>query len=217
MFSLFKKPQPAAEPPRTEAASPAGDVYDEAERRALLTLARRALEQAVTEGTLPSVPDEFAPKLREPRGCFVTLEKDHQLRGCIGHIFPKEALAQAVIDNARNAALLDSRFSPVTPDELDAIEIEISVLTEPRPLAFGSPEDLLARLRPGVDGVVLEIGMRRSTFLPQVWEKLPDPVQFLDHLAAKAGNPPNAWRGSDVAVQTYQAEAFTEAELGLRR
>jgi len=217
MFSLFNKkpaaPEPTAQP--EPGASRRADVYDEAERRALLTLARRALTQVVTEGTLPALPDDLPAKLREERGCFVTLEKDHQLRGCIGHIFPKEPLALAIIDNARNAALRDTRFSPVTPDELAAIEIEISVLTEPQALAFTSPEDLLAKLRPHVDGVVLEIHGRRSTFLPQVWEKLPDKERFLDHLAAKAGNQPAAWRGRGVSVQTYQAEAFTEPELGL--
>ncbi len=216
MFSLFKKPpsMPTAtpEPPAVSDSS----MYDTAQRRALLQLARSALTQVVVRGTLPSVPDDFPAQLLEERGCFVTLEKDHQLRGCIGHIFPREPLAQAVIENARNAALRDSRFAAVTPEELPGIEIEISVLTEPQPLVYSDADDLLAKLRPRVDGVVLEIQGRRSTFLPQVWEKLPDKVQFLDHLAAKAGSQPAAWRGRGVSVQTYQAEAFAESELGAR-
>jgi len=225
MFSLFRKarssgPAPASAEGLSAEAQPAAVAptpgYDDEERRALLSLARRALEQVVSEGTLPDVPADFPAKLRQPRGCFVTLEKNHELRGCIGHIFPKEALAQAVVDNARNAALRDTRFAAVTPAELGAIEIEISVLTTPVPLAHDGPAELLARLRPNVDGVVLEIGGHRSTFLPQVWEKLPDKVAFLDHLSAKGGSEPSAWRGAGVSVQTYQAEAFTESELGLR-
>ena len=225
MISLFRKsPQaPAPEIAPGGRASPRGTPgseptasYTDQERRELLTLARRALTQVVTQGTLPPVPAEFGAHLREVRGCFVTLEVAGQLRGCIGHIFPREPLAQAVIDNARNAALRDTRFSPVTPAELDSIEIEVSVLTKPQPLAFAGPDDLLQRLRPQVDGVVLEIHGHRSTFLPQVWEKLPDPVVFLRHLASKGGSMPDAWRGPSVKVETYQAEAFTEAELGLR-
>ena len=101
---------------------------------------------------------------------------------------------------------------PVQPGEADKIKIEISVLTEPKPLPFSSPEDLLHKLKPEEDGVLLEIGRSGATFLPQVWEQLPDKVDFLNHLAQKAGCAPGDWRGKDVSVSTYHVEAFKEGE-----
>jgi AmmeMemoRadiSam system protein A len=142
----------------------------------------------------------------------VTLTENGELRGCIGHIVPQEALYQAVVDNARNAATRDPRFEPVRPEEVKRIKIEISVLTEPQPLGFSSPEELLNKLEPGEDGVVLRIGSRGATYLPQVWEQLPDKVQFLNHLAEKAGCAPDDWRGRNVSVSIYHVEAFAEPE-----
>ncbi|MDW7979591.1 MAG: AmmeMemoRadiSam system protein A, partial [Verrucomicrobiales bacterium] len=144
------------------------------------------------------------------RGCFVTLTKHGQLRGCIGNILPAGPLYQAVIENARSAALHDYRFPPVRSDELKDIHIEISVLSEPVPVQFSSPDELLAKLKPGKDGVVLEIGERKATFLPQVWQQLPDKVEFLNHLAMKAGAGPSDWRGKDVKVSVYHVLAFEE-------
>ena len=119
-----------------------------------------------------------------------------------------------MLENTRAAALRDARFSPVTADELETIEIEISVLAPPQPLAFASPAELLARLEPGRDGVVLELGARRATFLPQVWEKLPDKAKFLDQLALKAGGAPGDWRLPGTAVRIYQVEHFSEGDAG---
>ena len=136
------------------------------------------------------MPEAF----RARRACFVTLTEHGDLRGCIGSIFPEESLYQAVIRRARSAATEDPRFSPVRRDELKEIEVEVSVLTVPQRLAFSSPEDLLAKLRPGVDGVVLRVGDHQATYLPQVWEKLPDKRVFMDELAEKAGLPAAAWR-----------------------
>jgi AmmeMemoRadiSam system protein A len=158
------------------------------------------------------VPADLPAYLLENKGCFVTLTKIGQLRGCIGNILPEKPLAAAVISNARLAALNDSRFSPVTPQELNKIEVEVSVLTVPEPLRFTSPDDLLQRLRPRVDGVVLQIGTRRSTFLPQVWEQLPDANDFLNHLSEKAGLTPLAWREPGAQVAIYHVEAFKESE-----
>jgi AmmeMemoRadiSam system protein A len=149
--------------------------------------------------------------LSETKACFVTLTENGELRGCIGHIVPLEALYRAVVDNARNAATRDTRFQPVRPEEVAKIKIEISVLTEPQPLSFKSPEDLLNKLEPGEDGVVLRIGSARATFLPQVWEQLPDKVEFLNHLAQKAGCAPDDWRGRNVGVSIYHVEAFAES------
>ena len=188
--------------------------YSHEERRTLLKLARASLIDTVKTGRAPDLPEGLSDRLLEEKGCFVTLTVDGRLRGCIGHIFPQVPLAEAVIENARSAAIHDSRFSPVRERELEGIDIEVSVLTVPSPLEYGSPEDLLVRLRPGVDGVVLDIRGHRSTFLPQVWEQLPDKVAFLSHLAAKAGQAPDAWRGPDTGVLVYQAEAFDESELG---
>jgi AmmeMemoRadiSam system protein A len=189
-------------------------VVSPEDKRYLLGLARKTLEEVVRHGREPVVeaPD-VSERLRQPSGAFVTLEKNGQLRGCIGHIQPREPLYRAVIDNAHSAAMRDTRFSPVTPEELASIEVEVSVLTVPQPLEFSSPEDLLNQLTPHQDGLVLTVGFRRSTFLPQVWEKLPDKVKFLQHLSTKAGLPPNGWRDPQAVVTTYRVIAFKESEL----
>jgi MEMO1 family protein len=185
------------------------------ERKLLLDLARRTLVNVATNpGSLgPEVnAAELAPKLSQTRACFVTLTENGTLRGCIGHILPQESLYQAVMHNARNAATRDPRFRPVQPEEVDRIKIEISVLTEPDPLPFTSPEDLLNKLRPYEDGVMLRIGPRGATFLPQVWAQIPDKVEFLSQLSRKAGCEPSAWRGNDTSVSIYHVEAFEESE-----
>jgi AmmeMemoRadiSam system protein A len=206
--------QSSAEPKSAGPRQPGGE-YSPEERRTLLVLARRSVVLAAERADAPEVPDGISGHLRQEKGAFVTLTKGGQLRGCIGDIFPEEPLVLAVINNARNAALRDPRFSPVTSDELGDIAIEVSVLSVPKPLPFSSPEDLLGKLRPNVHGVVLNVDGSRATFLPQVWEQLPDKVDFLSHLSAKAGREPNAWRGSGTRVHTYTAEAFEESDFGL--
>jgi hypothetical protein len=192
---------------------PTADNFPAPERKMLLELARRTLTTVAANPSSPGPEVDaksVSPNLAEKKGCFVTLTKRGVLRGCIGHILPREALYQAVIDNTRNAALLDPRFSPVRSDETGEIKIEISVLTQPQPLTFSSPEDLLSKLQPHQDGVVLRIGARSATFLPQVWEQIPDKVQFLEHLSEKAGCRPSAWRDQDTSVSIYHAECFQE-------
>ena len=194
---------------------PAPQNFEAKERKLLLDLARQTLTRVATNHDSPGPgvnARDLSPRLSETKGCFVTLTEDGELRGCIGHIVPQEALYQAVEDNARSAATRDPRFQPVRPDEVKKIKIEISVLTEPQPLSFKSPEDLLNKLEPGEDGVVLRIGPSGATFLPQVWEQLPDKVEFLNHLAQKAGCAPEDWRGSNVSVSIYHVEAFKESE-----
>jgi AmmeMemoRadiSam system protein A len=194
---------------------PATENYTAPERKLLLDLARRTLTCVATNPDLSGFKvnaRDASPKLSETRACFVTLTENGELRGCIGHILPQEPLYQAVMDNARNAATRDPRFPPVPPDEADKIKIEISVLTEPQPLRFSSPEDLLNKLQPGEDGVVLKIGSQGATFLPQVWEQIPDKVEFLNHLSEKAGCASDDWRGQSVNVSIYHVEAFKEAE-----
>jgi len=199
--------------PAAEAAPKA--AYSPEERKFLLDLARKTLVEAAHRRKPPDMEGAgVAEKLKHQRACFVTLTIEGKLRGCIGHIFPQEPLYLAVIDNAQSAALRDPRFRPVAPEELDRIEIEISVLTVPAPLKYASPEELLAKLRAGVDGVVLQVGRAQSTYLPQVWEKIPDKEAFMSTLAEKAGLAPDAWRDPRAVVLTYQVEAF---DAGVRR
>ena len=193
--------------------APGNEQFNHDERRWLLDLARATLREAVTHGRVPGVDESKVPaKTAAPAACFVTLTKHGQLRGCIGNLQPQSPLWQAVIANTVNAALRDSRFAPVTTNELDEIEIEISVLTEPKPLAFTSPEDLLAKLRPYRDGVILQIGDRSATYLPQVWEQIPDKASFLDSLSQKAGAAAGDWRQPGTRVSIYHVEAFKESE-----
>jgi hypothetical protein len=205
----FYEPQ-VSEPPA--AGAPAG--YSREERRFLMDLARRTVREVVTTGRVIRTNESVVfPRLAEKKGCFVTLTKQGQLRGCIGHIIPQAPLYLAVIDNARSAAVQDYRFPPVAAAELPELAFEISVLTDPTPLEFASPEDLLGKLRPHRDGVVLKVGGRSSTFLPQVWEQLPDKVDFLNRLSLKAGGAPDDWRKAGASVSIYQVEAFKESDL----
>lgn len=186
------------------------DGLSPSERALLLDLARRSLRAAAEGGPAPGEPANLTSALREDRGCFVTLTRRGELRGCIGHIRPVEPLWKAVVDNARSAALEDLRFRPVKGAEAELLKIEVSVLTVPRPLVFASAADLAARLRPGVDGVVLKRGTRQATFLPQVWKELPRREAFLSELSLKAGGSAGMWREAGVEVWTYQVQAFQE-------
>ena len=175
------------------AASDDRPQFTVAERRLLVDLARSSVRAAVTGNPPPKEPADVPPRLQARRACFVTLTKGGQLRGCIGSIFPQESLYQAVVRRARSAAIEDPRFPPVRPNELEQIEIEVSVLTVPKPLEFASAKELLDKLRPGIDGVVLRVDGQQSTYLPQVWQQLPDRRQFMSELAQKAGLAPDAW------------------------
>jgi len=181
------------------------------DRTYLLRLARKTVESAV-RGREIERPETtgLGPALTGLTGCFVTLKREGRLRGCIGHIFPQEPLVHAVVGNAVRAALRDPRFPPVAPAELERIEIEVSVLTVPQPLEFRSPEELLAKLRPRVDGVVLQVGRSQSTYLPQVWEQIPDKETFLGELSLKAGLDRLAWKSPQATVLVYQVDAFEE-------
>lgn len=187
------------------------DHLTQQEKQALLSIARQALENGVRGVSLPPL-DLLAltPRLQADGASFVTLTEGGMLRGCIGTLEPNQSLAEDVREHAIAAALNDYRFPPVRINELSQIEIEVSRLTTPVSLEYGGPEDLLSRLRPGVDGVVIRDGVRRATFLPQVWEKLPDPVEFLDHLCAKMGATPGLWRQKHLDVLIYQVEEFHE-------
>ncbi len=184
------------------------------ERVFLLHLARQAITAAVNRRPLPEViTHALSPHLREPGASFVTLQtRDEQLRGCIGALEAYQPLAEDVREHAVAAALEDRRFPPVSARELDQIVIEISRLTAPRPLIYDTPQDLLRRLRPGVDGVILKDVFRRATFLPQVWEQIPTPSDFLNQLCRKMGAPYDLWRRKKLDVMIYQVEEFKETD-----
>jgi len=156
-------------------------------RATLLGVARAALADAVAARPFVPPPGPFEGRLGEPGASFVTLHSDGALRGCIGSITPRRPLAEDVAEDARAPALEDRRFPPLAAAELDGLEIEISVLSPLEPLDAGSRAGLLAALRPGVDGLLIEEGAHRATFLPAVWRQLPEPELFLAHLERKAG------------------------------
>jgi len=214
-----RKASQAAKPldsaPANAAAEAATDhQLSPLERTFALELARKSIASAASHTAAPEVKD-VAPSLAERKACFVTLTRAGALRGCVGHLLPRVPLYQAVIENARNAALYDPRFAPVEPGELDELLIEISVLTRPAPLSYDSPEELLRQLHPGQDGVLFQVGPHLATFLPRVWTQIPDKVEFLDRLAEKAGCLPAAWRDREATVSVYHAESFAEREPAL--
>ena len=183
------------------------------ERKYLLKLARTSIEQVVRGLPLPPLmPSEWSRNLQELGASFVTLtiSRSGALRGCIGALEAYQPLAEDVREHALAAALDDPRFPPVAQAELNRIKLEVSRLTAPQPLEYSSSDELLKRLRPHVDGVILKDGYRRATFLPQVWEKLPDPADFLNHLCQKMGVGLDSWRTRKLQVLIYQVEEFSE-------
>ena len=182
------------------------------EQRTLIRLAREAIECGVKGQTLlPLDLSSLSNHLREQGASFVTLTVHGQLRGCIGALEPYQPLAEDVREHALAAALQDPRFPPVQPDELSGIKIEVSRLTRPIPLTYKDADDLLSKLRPNVDGIILrDTTGRRATFLPQVWEKIADPAEFLDNLCFKMGVNHDSWRSTHFDVLVYQVEEFHE-------
>jgi AmmeMemoRadiSam system protein A len=179
-------------------------------RRILLGVARESIAHGLRTGRPLAVdPASFDPELQAERATFVTLNEQGRLRGCIGHLEAIQPLVADVAENAFNAAFRDPRFPPVSAGEFDALEIHISVLSPPQPMRFSSEEELLAQIRPGIDGLILEEGVYRGTFLPSVWEQLPDRRQFLAQLKLKAGLPPDYWSDT-VKVYRYTTESFSE-------
>jgi len=183
-------------------------LYCDADRATLLDVARQAIAQYLTHHrTLPIDVVCYSPALQQRRASFVTLKIDDDLRGCIGTLIARRALVADVAENAVSAAFRDPRFSPLSPSELEQLDIHISVLSPPQPMAVTSEQDLLDQMRPGVDGLVLEDGRRRGTFLPAVWEDLPDPKLFLRHLKLKAGMAPDEWPAS-LVVSRYTCQSI---------
>ena len=181
------------------------------EKQTLLRIARQALELGVRGEKLPALDWEaLSPRLRADGASFVTLTERGELRGCIGALETYQPLVEDVREHAIAAALDDYRFRPVQTAELNGISIEVSRLTAPVPLEYADPVDLVAKLRPHVDGVIVRDGNRRATFLPQVWDKLPRPEDFLDNLCHKMGAAPDLWKRKHLDVSVYQVEEFHE-------
>ncbi|MCK5685197.1 AmmeMemoRadiSam system protein A, partial [bacterium] len=156
----------------------------------LLELSRQSILNKFkkNDDKLKFIENEVSPQiLIEKRGTFVTLHQNSQLRGCIGNIEPVKNIFSGIMDNARHAAFNDSRFSSLSYEELDRIDIEISILTKPVKIDYNDSANLIARLKPGIDGVIIKKGYNSATFLPQVWEQLANPELFLSHLCTKAG------------------------------
>ncbi len=178
------------------------------QRRQLLALALASIRHGLSSGEPLTVrAEQYAPPLRQHRASFVTLNKEGQLRGCIGHLEAWQSLVEDVAQNAWAAAFRDPRFSPLTSQELERLQIHISVLTPAQPLQFTSEHDLLTQIRPQVDGLILRDGNARGTFLPSVWDALPRVEDFWQHLKQKAGLPANHWSNT-LTVQRYETESF---------
>jgi len=191
------------------------DSLDDADKTYLLKLARFTIESKLDRMSNNKKPEAGSAALGEKKGCFVTLHQKGDLRGCIGTIEPSKSLAEAVEDNALNAAFRDPRFPPLSVQELPGMDIEISVLTYPKILEFKDSDDLKHMLKPRVHGVILSKGWQSATFLPQVWEQLPDTEMFLNHLCRKAGMNNNCWKEKDVVIKVYQVEYFSEKDHAL--
>lgn len=179
------------------------------ERNTLLDVARASIRHGLAHGRALAVsPGDYPPPLQATAATFVTLQINGDLRGCIGTLEAHRPLIADVAANAWAAAFRDTRFPPLAPAEENLLELHISVLTTPEPFAVRDEADLLAKLRPGVDGLVLADGMRRATFLPSVWEQLPDPREFVAHLKRKAGLPARHWSAT-MRAERYQVEEFS--------
>ncbi len=181
------------------------------EKKYLLRLAREALVMGVRGDPLTDIDSSFmTPKLIQLGATFVTLTRDKELRGCIGSLEATRPLAEDVRVHAVAAALEDYRFPPVQEDELPLILIEISRLSTPNKIIYQDPNEVLSQIRPGIDGVIIKKGVRRATFLPQVWEKVPEVETFMEMLCRKMGAASDCWRASNVEIFTYQVEKFKE-------
>jgi len=177
----------------------------------LLRLARGSIEHGLDYGKpLPVRFDELSVALSEPGASFTTLHLDGRLRGCCGTLEARQALAADVANSAFQAAFRDPRFEPVRRDEFPGLELEVSVLSPMTPMSVADERDLLRQLEPGVDGLVIVEGLRRATFLPKVWESLPDPRQFLAQLKLKCGLSPDYWSGQ-LEFLRYRTTSYLES------
>lgn len=201
-------PEPAAAPERARPAPAESPAELPAELGPVLVdLARRALSARLLGAPFELDLDRLPAALARPGAAFVTLERRGELRGCIGTLEAHRPLAEDVVENACAAAFRDPRFAPLTADELDGLDLSVSVLGAPVALPAASEAELLAALEPGVDGLIVEDGYHRATFLPAVWESLPEPRDFLAHLWRKAGLPRGHWSPT-LTCRRYRVASF---------
>ena len=175
----------------------------------LIQVAKDSIVYGLKHGqALPVMSKDYAPELQVQRATFVTLEIKHQLRGCIGMLEAVRPLVIDISENAFAAAYRDPRFPPVSAKEYTLLEFHLSILSPAEPMSFYSEEDLIRQLRPGVDGLIMQEGARRGTFLPSVWESLTKPEEFLQHLKQKSGLASDYWSDS-LKVSRYQCEIIS--------
>lgn len=178
------------------------------EKQILLNLARDAIMYGLkNHKPMPIDINKYPENLQKQGACFVTLQINNQLRGCIGSLEAHQPLVKDIVHNAYAAAFSDPRFLPLAENEFPNLDIHISILNKPEPMRFTSEQDLINQLRPGIDGLILADKGRRGTFLPSVWESLPDPALFLAHLKLKAGLPHDYWSDT-LTVQRYTVESI---------
>ncbi len=184
-------------------------LFEPEERSVMLQTARDSIAQGLAQHH-PTALDlsRYSKLLLEPGACFVTLHLGKHLRGCIGSLQAHQPLIADVALNAFNAAFGDPRFLPITETEFPKISLDISVLSAPKPMQFSSEADLISQLQPGIDGLIISDHGHRGTFLPSVWDQLPDPTTFLNHLKLKAGIPTNYWSNT-LTVQRYTTELIS--------
>ncbi len=190
---------------------PSLETPDQLSNQARNTLLQVA-DASIRHGLLHSKPMQVNPKnhldsLQSIRASFVTLQKQGDLRGCIGHLDAFQPLVVDIAENAYAAAFQDPRFPPLSNSEIDSLEIHISILTPAQPMVFSSEEELIAQLHPGQDGLILQDGNNKGTFLPSVWESLPQPEEFIKHLKLKAGLPITHW-SKNLKIFRYTTESF---------
>lgn len=186
-------------------------MLSDGEGKFLIRLARKAIETYLKDGKIIEVPDDVNPILKDERGVFVTLNKDGDLRGCIGYPEPVKPLAQAVIEVAISAATGDPRFPQVTLSEMEKIQVEVSVLTRPELIEVQKPAEYLQKVEVGKDGLIVEMGIYRGLLLPQVpveWNW--DTEEFLANTCMKAGLSPDCWLQDGVKIYSFQAQIFDE-------
>lgn len=187
--------------------------YSKDEQKILIDVARMSIKAGLDNKVISNIKTELFPKkLQETRSCFVTLEIDGKLRGCIGSLEASQPLIVDVAKNAYLAGYKDKRFLPLTKEEYDKIAISISVLTPIKQINFDSEQDLLNKIRPGIDGLVLKDQGKSATFLPSVWQQLDNKELFINNLKLKAGLAQNYWSDT-IEFYSYQSEYITEGQI----
>lgn len=185
-------------------------LLTKSQQQELMQIAKDSIAYGLEQGqSLPVNSKDYAPELQEKRATFVTLEIKHQLRGCIGMLEALRPLALDVAENAFAAAFRDPRFSPVPIKELALLDIHLSILSPAEPIIFYSEEDLIRQLRPGIDGLIMQEGGQRGTFLPSVWESLTEPEEFLQQLKQKTGLAEDYWSNS-LKISRYLCEIIAD-------